>query len=296
MRRLIGLALRLYPRPWRQEHGEELEQLTEDLLDDADEQPGRIALSTLVGAARERARPKYLTRGQLVTTGVAAVVLVAAGVGLANLVDHVGVLPFPTSARAPGRLATLTGMESLLRARHVSVTVDGTTIPLLDLAARTVGFEDSASTRGTVVLRPGHAPVQVFQFSPTAALKRAVAYQVLLDLAARQARRDGRVVTVSAARAYAEKEYAIWRLHPVPLRGSVQPKFLTASAIADYRQVLTTDQELTAIAGTSAEDFGNRTPELRRWMGQQLRHVTLVINAMPGLSPNNVVGSLPSGL
>jgi len=70
-RRLIGGVLRLYPRQWRRQHGDELAQLAEDLLDDPGERPWRVIVSTFIGALREQARPKYQTGGRLVGLGLA---------------------------------------------------------------------------------------------------------------------------------------------------------------------------------------------------------------------------------
>jgi hypothetical protein len=73
----------------------------------------------------------------------------------------------------------------------------------------------------------------IFRFSPLVAVKTAIAYQVLTELAATAAQHDGHVVSVSTARAFAEKQYTAWHSHPETLRpGLPRPVFLTAAAVA----------------------------------------------------------------
>lgn len=103
-RRVLRLALRLYPRRWRDARGDELEQLTHDLLDDPRERPWRVVMSTAVGALREQARPTYLTGGRLVGLGTTGVVLAAAALGVAFLVSQgPGVDLIPASAQSTAR-------------------------------------------------------------------------------------------------------------------------------------------------------------------------------------------------
>jgi hypothetical protein len=334
----LRLALRLYPRRWRDARGDELEQLTEDLLDDPGERPWRVVVSTAVGALREQARPRYLTGGRLAGLGLTGAVLAAAGLGVAFLVGQgPGVDLIPASAQSTGRLSTLTGMEAVLDTQRVRVTVNGVAVPLFEIASRSVGFEGMADTHlekaaqpvsvhpvppvpapsvpsqsaptpsvpmqpvpvstvhTTVTVDQGSFRPPVFRFSPLVAVKRAIAYQVLTDLTIRDAEKEGRVVSLATARAYAEKEDALWRSHPQPhLRGSPKPVFLTSGAVAEYQQILTIDQELTVIAG-SQED-GNRTPALRRWLTGQLTENSVVIDGVPGLTPANLAASLPPNL
>jgi hypothetical protein len=293
---LIRALLRLYPRPWRDVHGEELEQLTEDLLDDPRESSWQIAASVALGAAREHARPKYLTGGRLVGLGIVSAVVAVAGLGLAEFVTKGPAAPaFPATALAPGRVATLTGMEAILHAHHVQVKVNDDVIPLPEIAGGAVGFAGAHATYLRRLVRQGSFEVPVMRFSPVAALRRGIAYQVLSDLAVRQARRDGHVVSLPAARAFAQKEYAVWRNHPTPLRTETGAQaFLTADDVAAYRQELTIDKELAAIAGS--QDGTDRTPALRRWMTRQLRQNSVVIDGVPGLNVSDLASSLPPNL
>jgi hypothetical protein len=326
----LRLALRLYPRRWRDARGDELEQLTEDLLDDPGERPWRVVMSTAVGALREQARPTYLTGGRLVGLGLTGVVLAAAGLGVAFLVGQgPGVDLIPASAQSTGRLSTITGMEAVLDTQHVRVTVNGVPVPLREIAGGSVGFEGTAashfekaaqpvfvqpvtaqsvptqavptrSLRATVVqsavsVGRGYIRPPIFRFSPLVAVKRAIAYEVLTDLAVRAADEDGHAVSLSTARAFAEKEYALWRRHrgPVP-RGSPHPVFLSASAVASYREILTMQKEITLIAGPA--DDGTQSPTLARWMSRELTGNTVVIDGVPGLTPGNLAVYLPANL
>jgi hypothetical protein len=304
-RRAIRLALRLYPRPWRDAHRDELEQLTDDLLDDPRERPWSVAASTVLGALRERTRPKYLTGTHLMPLGLAGAAMVVAGIGVAHLVGQSpGVDLIPMTAQSTGRLATLTGMEAVLDTQRVRVTVNGVAVPLPEIAGRSVGFEGTAAAHMERTVQPVVLPIAtpgpqsfiapVFRFSPLVAVKRAIAYQVLVVLAARQAKLDGHVVTLSAARAFAQHEYAVWRLHPVPLpHGEGAAVFLNADAVAGYRQTLTINKELTVIAGPQG---WNRTPGLERWMAGQLIKNSVVIVGVPGLDSANLPASLPPNL
>jgi len=308
IRRTLRLALRLYPRSWRDVHGDELAQLADDLLDDQSERPWRVAASTAVGALRERLRPKYLSGGRLVVVGMAGAAVALAVLAVVTLIGRgSGVDLIPTTAQSTGRLATLTGMEAVLNVQHVRVTVNGVEAPLREIAGRSVGFEETAATRfeSTVqTVRPvtfqgrivtGDVPMPVFKFSPIVAVKRAIAYQVLTDLAASAAPQDGHVVSQSAAHAYAEEEYAAWRSHPVSLpHVSGRAAFLSAEAVTSYRQALTVNSELVAIAGPPG--VGSRTPALRRWMDQQLAHSAVTIDGVPGLTSSNLAASLPPQL
>jgi hypothetical protein len=331
-RRALRLALRMYPRRWRQARGDELEQLTDDLLGDPGERPWRVVLSTAVGALREQARPRYLTGGRLVGFGLTGAVLAASGLGLAFLVSQgPGIDLIPASAQSTGRLSTLSGMEAVLDTQHVRVTVNGTTVPLHEIAGGSVGFEGTADPHfekaaqpvfvhpvPPVTTQPVTAPsvptsslpvvhaaitvggqgsfrAPVFRFSPLVAVKRAIAYQVLTELTAGAAQQDGHVVSLSTARAYAEKEDAAWRSHPGTLpRGSPQPVFLSARAVAAYREILTIQKEMTVIAG-SQED-GDRTPALRQWLTRRLTMNSVVIDGVPGLTAANLPASLPPNL
>jgi hypothetical protein len=144
-------------------------------------------------------------------------------------------------------------------------------------------------------LGPGSFTPPVFRFSPLVAVKRAIAYQVLTSLAATAAAGDGHVVSVATARAFAAKEYALWRSHRVTLPpGSPPPVFFTARAVASYRQILTLNAELSIIAGPPTD--GSRTPALRRWMTRRLRSDTVAIYGVPGLTAANLAASLPSSL
>jgi hypothetical protein len=326
----LRLALRLYPRRWREARGDELEQLTEDLLDDPGERPWRVVVSTAVGALREQARPTYLTGGRLVGLGLTGAVLAAAGLGVAFLVGQApGVDLIPASAQSTGRLSTITGMEAVLDTQHVRVTVNGMAVPLLAIAGHSVGFEGTADThlekaaqpvfvqpvtaqsvptqpvptrslrptvvRSAVSVGPGYIRPPIFRFSPLVAVKRAIAYEVLTDLAVRAADEDGHGVSLSTARAYAEKEYALWRRHPGPVpRGSPRPVFLSASAVASYREILTMQKEMTVIAGPP--DNGPQSPALARWMTRQLTRNSVAIDGVPGLTPGNLAAYLPANL
>jgi hypothetical protein len=327
----LRLALRLYPRRWRDARGDELDQLTEDLLDDPRERPWRVVVSTAVGALREQARPTYLTGGRLVGFGLTGAVLAAAGLVVAFLVSQGPAVDLiPASAQSTGRLSTITGMEAVLDTQHVRVTVDGVAVPLRDIAGHSVGFEGTADTHverafsvsvqtvpvqtvppqtepvpaqtlpapvvhGAISVGPGSVRPPIFRFSPLVAVKRAIAYQVLTDLAVRAADKDGHAVSLSTARAFAEKEYALWRSHPESLpRGSPRPVFLSASAVASYREILTMQKETTVIAGSP--DDGTRTPALARWMTRQLTGNTVVIDGVPGLTPGNLAAYLPPNL
>jgi hypothetical protein len=329
----LRLALRLYPRRWRQARGDELEQLTEDLLIDPSERPWRVVMSTAVGALREQARPRYLTGGRLVGLGLSGAVLAAAGLGLAFLVGQgPGVDLIPSSAQSTGRLATLTGMEAVLDTQRVRVTVNDVAVPLPEIAGSSVGFEGTAVTHLEKVAQPvsvqpvppvsapsvpapsvptpsvpaptvhvattvgpGSFTAPVFRFSPIVAVKRAIAYQVLTVLTAEAAQRSGHVVSLSSARAFAEKEYAAWRSHPETLPpGSPRPVFLSARAVAGYRQELTIQKEMTVIAGPLGD--GSRTPALRRWLTRQLTANSVVIDGVPGLTAANLAASLPPNL
>jgi hypothetical protein len=76
--RLVGLALRCYPRRWRRRHGAEAAELAALLI--ADGTPARsIACSYLCAAARERLTPQ---RGHRLAAAVAALLIAAGSLGV----------------------------------------------------------------------------------------------------------------------------------------------------------------------------------------------------------------------
>jgi hypothetical protein len=331
----LRLALRLYPQRWRDARGDELEQLTEDLLDDPGERPWRVVMSTAVGALREQARPKYLTGGRLVGLGLTGVVLAVAGLSVAFLVGRGPAVDLiPASAQSTGRLSTITGMEAVLDTQHVRVTVNGVAVPLREIAGGSVGFEGTAdpqfvkaaqpvlvqpvppvttqpvtapsvATSSVPTLPAVHAAITVggqlsfrppvFRFSPLVAVKRAIAYQLLTELSAQAAQRDRHVVSLASARAFAEKEDAAWRSHPETL-----PPGSPQPVFLSPRALAGYRQELTiqkemTVIAGSAED-GDRTPALRQWMTRQLTMTSVVIDGVPGLTVANLPASLPPNL
>jgi hypothetical protein len=93
--RLVGLALRCYPRRWRRRHGAEAAELAALLI--ADGVPARsVACSYLCAAARERVTPQPGHR----LAAAAAALLIAAG----SLGVPLGLL----SASAPASAASAT--------------------------------------------------------------------------------------------------------------------------------------------------------------------------------------------
>jgi hypothetical protein len=179
------------------------------------------------------------------------------------------------------------------------------TIPVVTVPAPTATSAASTGPTPTVppsAVRPalsvggaGSFVPPVFRFSPLVAIKRAVAYQVLTALATEAAERDGHVVSLSAARAFAEKQYLLWRAHPATLPpGRPKPVFFSARAVAGYRQILTIEKEMTVIAGS--QEAGDRTPALRQWMTRQLTTNNVVIVGVPALTAANLAASLPPNL
>jgi hypothetical protein len=302
-RRLIAFALRLYPRRWRSVHGEEMVQLTEDLLGDPRERPWHIAASMTLGALREQVRPIYVTSGRLIGTAVAGVVVVGVVVliGRSPGADHI-----PASATSSGRLATVPGMESILELQHVRVTVNGVPLTVPELAGRSLGFEQSTAVhlqrdivQQEARLRDNHglgpSPLPIYRFSPITSVKRAIAYEVLTDLVAEKAKQDGNVVSLSKARAFAAKEDAAWHSHPERAAlGLGHVVFLSAVAVASYRQLLTMNRELRLIAGP--DTGANRMTALRRWMDRQLPANSVAIDGVPGLTVGNLASNLPPHL
>jgi hypothetical protein len=89
--RLVGRALRCYPARWRRRHGDEAAELAALLIRDG-AWPGSIALSYLVGAAREWLTPRP---GQRLSTAACALLI-----AVCSLSVSVVLVAAPTSARA----------------------------------------------------------------------------------------------------------------------------------------------------------------------------------------------------
>jgi hypothetical protein len=76
--RVVGLALRCYPRRWRRRHGTEAAELAALLI--ADGVPARsVACSYLCGAARERLTPQP---GHRLAAAAAALLIMAGSLGV----------------------------------------------------------------------------------------------------------------------------------------------------------------------------------------------------------------------
>jgi len=67
---VVKLALRLYPRWWMAERGEELEQLLIDLINHGDRNPWYLASEVARSATRERLRRKYWDRRRALFLGI----------------------------------------------------------------------------------------------------------------------------------------------------------------------------------------------------------------------------------
>jgi hypothetical protein len=89
--RLIGTVLRCYPARWRRRHGDEAAELAALLIRDGTP-AGSIALSYLVGAARERLTPRP---GRRLGTVMGALLAAACSLGIS-----VGLLTSSAPARA----------------------------------------------------------------------------------------------------------------------------------------------------------------------------------------------------
>ncbi len=99
--RVVGLALRCYPRRWRRRHGTEAAELAALLI--ADGVPARsVACSYLCAAARERLTPQP---GHRLAAAAAAVLIVAGSLGV-----PLGLLSAsaPASAASAARAHTAT--------------------------------------------------------------------------------------------------------------------------------------------------------------------------------------------
>ena len=93
IRTVLDMALRLYPRPWREHHGDELQALIDDLLADPREQAWRVVMSTAFGAVHERLRPKYWHRARFLVLGALGAVAAVLVLGVFALVSSEPMTP-----------------------------------------------------------------------------------------------------------------------------------------------------------------------------------------------------------
>jgi len=79
---LVGFALALYPRAWRDRYAHEVADLTDELVRAGDTTPRRAALNLIAGAATERCRALTGSRGAALasTAAILAVTGIVAGV------------------------------------------------------------------------------------------------------------------------------------------------------------------------------------------------------------------------
>jgi hypothetical protein len=127
--RLVALALRCYPRPWRARHGEEALELARLLAHDG-VPLSSTAWSYFKGAARDRLAPKK--SGRRLRTGVAALVT---AVSLAGVSLAISVSPTPAGAvsvvRADitNRAEAARQLEAVFRSHHFDIVVVPVPVP-----------------------------------------------------------------------------------------------------------------------------------------------------------------------
>ncbi len=278
---------------------------------------------------------------------VAAVVVIVAlhvgknttkspGLSLAALIE-----PAPPTQLSPVNNAILQKTESsipsvaaelkILKQSGVSLSVDGTAVGLMPIASHVVGFwdefvanaADNAQHSGISLQTALHA---VAPYVAERALQAAVSYEALATLAWQASQNDGQEVSLSAAKAYAEKQYSIYKAQaaagsgrlPSPLPfGASSPKeaFLSPEAVQGYRIMMSVAAQFAAIAGplTTNPKTGvpvNRTPALASWMSREIAghpgassalpdkttgNIISVTN-VPGVSASNITTVLPPGL
>ena len=121
--RLVSAAIRCYPRPWRERHGEEAVELGRQLVSDGSPSPV-VALSYLVAAGRERARLEA-RRGRA-AVGAAAAALSLLGAGTALLAPTAQASPVHTvQARVTQPSNAVAQLSAALAEHHLRVKVVG---------------------------------------------------------------------------------------------------------------------------------------------------------------------------
>ncbi len=120
--RLVRAAIRCYPRPWRERHGEEAAELGRMLVADGSPPPV-VALSYLVAAGRERARleaerARLEARRGRAAAGAAAAALSLLGAGTALLAPTAQASPVHAVQVRVTRPADAVGQLSAALARH----------------------------------------------------------------------------------------------------------------------------------------------------------------------------------
>jgi hypothetical protein len=105
---LVETVLRCYPARWRRRHGDEAAELAALLIRDGTP-VGSVALSYLLGAARERLTPRP---GRHLGTAMCALLVAACSLGIS-----VGLL----TSSAPARAASTSRASGHAHCRHVSM-------------------------------------------------------------------------------------------------------------------------------------------------------------------------------
>jgi len=195
--------------------------------------------------------------------------------------------------------------DAQLSAQGVSLTVDGTNIPLGETAGKTVSFlSNNVITAASNAINDGldeSTAVSEVTSSPIS-LQQAVAFETLSQMLYDNASVQGQVVSTQAAQAYGQqnyneylKDYENPSPHTQALPAPNQDQFLSADAIQQYQFSMTVTQQMEQVAGPESSST-TRTPTLESWMEGQLSAHQVQVTGVPGLNSSNVASFLPGML
>lgn len=170
MNALVRLALRLYPRRWLDERGEELEQLVTDLLDAGDRKVLSVAASLALSGTRERMRRKYWTRQRLLVSGISTaslaltgallVLFISAGHAASTTGDGVDLSAYTFDLDQQGQVVGVTPKADLASQGATIVMPDVLGLPLDEAQSdlRNLGVDPIVvGSSGQVVVETPHA-------------------------------------------------------------------------------------------------------------------------------------------
>ncbi|MGH9089937.1 MAG: hypothetical protein ACRDZR_00930 [Acidimicrobiales bacterium] len=144
----------------------------------------------------------------------------------------------------------------------------------------------------------------------TTSLLHAVAVSVLRDLLWQTAQQEGSVVTLATAQAFAQNQLSQYEaaaaagdtVPSLPNGETAQEAFASTGAVHSYQQVLTIQNEESAVAGTPSttvrvgESTISRTPALAAWMSKALATANVTLSNVNGVSVSQLPADLPTTL
>ncbi|MHB8289172.1 MAG: hypothetical protein ACYDEY_08050 [Acidimicrobiales bacterium] len=255
----------------------------------------------------ESSSPNASKRGWVVTAQLAALIRPTPPIRVAANLQ-------PRFHKALASVPTMTELRASLRSQHLSVSVNGSAIPLRAIAGAEVGFDDNFLTSAIANANQentsiGAAVSLVQKNLAQLGSRTAVAYEVLQSLLWQSAQRHHAVVSEARAMSHARQNYAIYircesshtcPAPPPPAGVSVHQMFFDPRIIHGYQMSMTVNNEITAVGGkvayTASGALVSRTPALAHWMRHELSVRRVVLKGSPGLRVSDLPALLPKDL